>query len=38
MTDLLGGSHFSLGLLFEVILNCFPSSESHKGRIYEMSI
>jgi hypothetical protein len=38
MTDLIGGSHYSLGLLFEVILNCFKESQGNKGKVLKTKI
>lgn len=38
MTDLLGGSHYSLGLLFEAILNCQKNKNKHRGKVCEMIV
>jgi hypothetical protein len=38
MTDLIGGSHFSLGLLFEAILNCKKNKTQLKGKVCEILV
>lgn len=38
MTDLIGGSHYSLGLLFEAILNCYKEDNDNKGKMCEMCV
>jgi len=38
MTDLIASSHYSLGLLFEVVLNCFKYKAGSKGKLFELKI
>ena len=34
MTDLFSGSNYTIGLLFEVVVNCFKQKHNHKGHCY----
>lgn len=36
MTDLFSGSNYTIGLLFEVVVNCFKHKHNKKGHFYEM--
>lgn len=38
VTDLFSGSNYTIGLLFEVVVNCFNQKHNHKGHLYEMRI
>ena len=38
VTDLYAGSNYTIGLLFEVVVNCFKQKPNHKGKIMQLKI
>eukprot|EP00347_Sterkiella_histriomuscorum_P003082 403365660 len=38
VTDLFSGSNYTIGLLFEVVVNCFKQKHNHQGHIYELKL
>jgi len=38
VTDLFSGSNYTIGLLFEVVVNCFNQKHNSKGNLYQMKL
>jgi hypothetical protein len=38
ITDLFTGSYYSIGLLFDVVINCYRTNKDQRGKLFEVSL